>query len=170
MLIVTSGTNCFTAPKYHNQIFGVVTGMNTKASFNENTLQHFGYEDSIINHLLLIKDIENHEWNDFDLDKRTQTSMLSKRFFTVQCIKSTESLSLNWPDIDIMKRDFKGAARQFIKIQIAQTQILLSAMMTMVRNFDKKKNILTDYFMPEDTENENMLRRNQLAAKDYLKD
>ena len=83
MLIITSGLSCFIAPKYHNQIFAVISGQGSKISKYGSTLQHIGYEDSVVNHLLLIKDIESNEWGDNELDRRTQASMLSRRFFTV---------------------------------------------------------------------------------------
>ena len=50
---------------------------------NEGTLKHLGVEDSVVNHLLLIKDIEKNNYDTIDLDRRTNQSMLSKRFFTV---------------------------------------------------------------------------------------
>ena len=58
MLIVTSGVACFIAPKFNNQLFAVVSGYSNNAAKYNNTLHHFGYEDSVVNHLLLIKDIE----------------------------------------------------------------------------------------------------------------
>jgi hypothetical protein len=45
-----------------------------------------GYEDSVVNHVLLIKDIEKNEYDTIDLDRRANTSVMSKRFFTVQAI------------------------------------------------------------------------------------
>jgi len=47
------------------------------------TLKHVGFEDSVVNHILLIKDIEKNEYDTIDLDRRASTSLMSKRFFTV---------------------------------------------------------------------------------------
>jgi len=58
MLIVTSGVAVFIAPKFNNQLFAVISGNTKNATRYPNTLYHFGYEDSVVNHLLLIKDIE----------------------------------------------------------------------------------------------------------------
>lgn len=62
----------------------------------------------MVNHLLLIKDIEQNNYDTIDLDRRTNQSMLSKRFFTVQGIQHMESLTLSFADLDLMKKDFEG--------------------------------------------------------------
>jgi hypothetical protein len=77
-----------------------------------------GVEDSVVNHLLLIKDIEQNNYDTIDLDRRTNQSMLSKRFFTVQGIQHMESLTLSFADLDLMKKDFEGQSRTFFKNQI----------------------------------------------------
>jgi hypothetical protein len=48
----------FVAPKYKNSIFAVVDPTLTANSSRQQTLKHLGYEDSVVNHLLLIMDIE----------------------------------------------------------------------------------------------------------------
>jgi len=72
----------------------------------------------VVNHLLLIKDIEQNNYDTIDLDRRTNQSMLSKRFFTVQGIQHMESLTLSFADLDLMKKDFEGQSRTFFKNQI----------------------------------------------------
>ena len=81
-------------------------------------MKHLGVEDSVVNHLLLIKDIEQNNYDTIDLDRRTNQSMLSKRFFTVQGIQHMESLTLSFADLDLMKKDFEGQSRTFFKNQI----------------------------------------------------
>lgn len=97
----------FVAPKYRNSIFSVVDPSKSDAQAEEqkqvSTLKHLGYEDSVVNHILLIKDIEKNEYDTIDLDRRASTSQMSKRFFTVQGIQHIESLTLNFIDLDIMK-------------------------------------------------------------------
>ena len=55
-----------------------------------------GYEDSVFNHLCLLKDINENDFDTVDLDKRTNVSILGKRHFTVACINLVESLSLTF--------------------------------------------------------------------------
>ena len=72
LTIVISGLAAFVAPKYRNQIFAVVSKKNL--GDNEETaitLKHLGCEDSVVNHLLLIKDIEQNDYDTIDLDRRT---------------------------------------------------------------------------------------------------
>jgi len=42
-----------------------------------------GYEDSVVNHILLIKDINSNDYDDVGLEKRLTGSSLSRRFFSV---------------------------------------------------------------------------------------
>lgn len=81
-------------------------------------MRHFGFEDTVINHLLLIKDVKSNNYDAAELERRSQTSVLSKRFFTVHGIDNIESLSLTFSDIDIMKKEFRGSMRDIIKRQI----------------------------------------------------
>ena len=104
----------FVMPQYANSIFAVI---NPKATVLEtkNLMKHFGFEDSVVNHLLLLKDIKLNDYDDIDLERRSHTSILSKRFFTVHSIDNIESLTITFADIDIMKKDFRGSMREFIK-------------------------------------------------------
>jgi hypothetical protein len=50
-------------PKYRNSIFAVVDPQIEKEDGEKNTkhaLHHLGFEDSVLNHLLLIRDIEKN--------------------------------------------------------------------------------------------------------------
>jgi hypothetical protein len=80
-------------------------------------LKHLGYEDSVVNHLQLLREIEKRgETQDtIEFDKLTNFGLLSKRFFSVRCIDNLESLTLTFPEIDMMKQDFRIPSRQFIK-------------------------------------------------------
>ena len=42
-----------------------------------------GFEDSVINHLLLIKDIDEHKYTHEDIERKVDRSLLSRRAFTV---------------------------------------------------------------------------------------
>jgi len=60
-----------------------------------------------------------------ELEKRANMNLLSKRFFTVKTIEHMESFTLNFVDIDLMKKDFKQYAHIFIKEQIKQSMHIL---------------------------------------------
>ena len=55
LIVVISGLATFVAPAYKNTIFGVV---DPTFEHENRTFKHIGYEDSVINHMLLIIDIE----------------------------------------------------------------------------------------------------------------
>lgn len=168
LIIVMQGLSCFVAPKYHNQIFAVIKG-GESVNKGDQTLQHIGYEDSVVNHLLLIKDIENNDWDDHQLVKRQSTSILSKRFFTIQCIKHMESLTLSFADLDMMKRDFKGQSTNlFLKKQIEQTCTILIAMMRAVQNFGQTQGGKLFDGNEQKNMGEEMLRYNYLNATKYM--
>jgi hypothetical protein len=80
-----------------------------------------------------------------ELERRSHTSILSKRFFTVQGIDNIESLTLTFADIDIMKKDFRGSMRTFIKRQIQQTCVILNGMKHNIANFNQFKHNLVGY-------------------------
>jgi hypothetical protein len=67
-MVITQGSAVFIKPRYSDSIFGVVDAEDCPISkypliCPKLTLQNIGYEDSIVNHLQLIYDIKN---NDFD--------------------------------------------------------------------------------------------------------
>jgi hypothetical protein len=68
-----------------------------------------------MNHLQLLKDIKDNNYDSIDLDSRTNVSILGKRYFTVNCIQAVESLSLSFTDIDKMKKDYQDSSVDFIK-------------------------------------------------------
>jgi CRP-like cAMP-binding protein len=59
--IVISGIAAFVTPKYRQSIFAVVdpsvSDAKSKLKNRIGTLKHLGYEDSVVNHLLLLNDI-----------------------------------------------------------------------------------------------------------------
>ena len=89
--------------------------LTAQAKRSQKTLKYLGYEDSVVNHTLLVKDISQNDYDEIDLEKRANANIMSKRFFTVQGIQHIESLTLSFSDLDIMKQDFKGAARTLLK-------------------------------------------------------
>ena len=82
---------------------------------NERVLMYMGFEDTVINHLLLIKDIAEKKFNKADIERRADKSYLSRRTFSVQCIYNMECMCLNYADLDILKKDFKTSMINFIK-------------------------------------------------------
>jgi len=77
-----------------------------------------GYEDSVVNHILLIKDIAENEYNQDDLVRRTDSSMLSRRAFDVLCVDNIECLELTFYHLDVLKKDFSSFLTEFIKTGI----------------------------------------------------
>ena len=49
----------------------------------------------MVNHLLLLNDMENFDYDDIDLDRRMNNGQLDKRYFTVLAIDHVEGLSLS---------------------------------------------------------------------------
>jgi len=74
---------------------------------SEKILYHCGFEDTVLRHLMLIKDID-----DLPDDSRAERKVLiekanfSRRLFTVQCIHNMECLVLTFKDIQVIKKDF----------------------------------------------------------------
>ena len=77
-------------PRHHNAIFYVVDPKPT--DHNIDCFASIGWEDSIINHLLLLRDMDNHDYDDIDLDRRMNKNQLAKRYFTVISIQNVEGL------------------------------------------------------------------------------
>ena len=76
---------------------------------------HMGFEDTVINHLLVIKDISEKKITRVDIERRADKSYLSRRAFSVQCINNMECLCLNYNDLQILKKDFRASMVSFIK-------------------------------------------------------
>ena len=74
------------------------------ANLNKKTkgkiLQHCGYEDTVVNHILLLKSANVNKLEQVDLERIADKSMLSRRAFTVQCIFNMEILTLGFNVID----------------------------------------------------------------------
>ena len=86
-------------------------------------MSFFGCEDSIINTTALIHD--RIQIDDCFKFSNNGLQGLHKRFLTVQCVTSTESLIFPFMEIDKMKRDFKISTITFFQIMMQQTQKLL---------------------------------------------
>ena len=65
------------------------------------------------------------------------TSILSKRNFTVKAIYNIKCLALDMMDIDLIKKDFPSVTAKLIKENIQQTVNILIAMMHMIETFSK---------------------------------
>ena len=63
-------------------------------------LQHCGFEDTIVNHVLLLRSATINKLEQADLERIADKSMLSRRAFNVQCIENMELLSLSFNVID----------------------------------------------------------------------
>lgn len=87
----------------------------SKATYN-----HIGYEDTIVNHTLMQMDTNRNKivFDQRKLKKKFDRNILGKRYFTVYCIAPMESLTLNFKDIDLIKRDFKMYWGELLKGQI----------------------------------------------------
>ena len=64
----------FIAPTFKNSIFAVidpkVSDAKSDAKGFQRTLKTVGYEDSIVNNILLLKDIKNNSYGSRQLEKR----------------------------------------------------------------------------------------------------
>ena len=89
LMIPTSGIAAFVHQSYSNQIYAFVE---SKKNDNKRLLQHFGFEDSIVNHLLMIKGLSEKKIGERDVERRADKSFLSLRTFSVQCIVNMEIL------------------------------------------------------------------------------
>ena len=74
-----------------------------------------GLEDTVINHLFLLKDLKEYDYDDIDLERRMNNGQLNKRYFCTIAIAHIEGLSLGMATIDMMKKDFEAEACRLIK-------------------------------------------------------
>jgi hypothetical protein len=64
--VISSGKAAIVRARYSNAIFGVIDPSKADA-YN---LTHVGFEDTVINHLFLLRDLRDYEYDDIDLDRR----------------------------------------------------------------------------------------------------
>jgi hypothetical protein len=64
--VISGGKAAIVRARYSNAIFGVIDPSKTD-KFN---LKHVGLEDTIINHLFLLSDLNEFDYDDVDLDRR----------------------------------------------------------------------------------------------------
>ena len=76
---------------------------------------YFGLEDMVVNHALLIMDIDHNKYDVSTLEQRANPSIMSKRFFTVQCISYFDGYSLSTESIDQMKEVYEGSCKIIMK-------------------------------------------------------
>ena len=117
--MVKKGIAAFISTTQQNSIIALINPKDTdeggQTPASKTILKHLGYEDSVVNHLQLLKDSEDSDYDTIDLEKRANMQLLSKRFFTVKTIEHMESFTLKFDDIDLMKKDFRELAQVFIK-------------------------------------------------------
>ena len=107
-----------------------------------------GFEDTVVNHILLMKDLAENTIKRKDIERRVDRSLLSRRAFTVQCICNMETLTLTQSSIDTMKKDFRTPMVKFIKQNIQQTLNIFCQLIHMIENFDKPKSRVMDFCSP----------------------
>ena len=78
----------------------------------------------MVNQIAAVHDIMEQENSDFQFT-RNGFKFHNRRYFTVQCVQSSEVLTLSFQDIDRMKRDFLQPSEQFFRIMMQQTKNLL---------------------------------------------
>jgi len=72
-------------PRYHNAIFFVIDPRPT-SEFSGDYLAAVGLEDNVIQHLMLIKDMDQNNYDDIDLDRRMNKNQLCRRYFTTLAV------------------------------------------------------------------------------------
>lgn len=127
-----------------------------------------GFEDTVINHILLIKDVSDQKIKQDDVERHVDKSLLSRRAFTVQCISNMECLSLTYTNIDVIKKDFKTPMIKFIKQNIQQTLNLLCQLIHMIENFGTPKSRVNDFCSQFNQTNEEKLKTNNKLVKQWL--
>ena len=125
-MIATKGLGAFVQPRYNNQIISIIDPKRAEENNNsrhpkeshKKILQNMGFEDTVVNHIFLMKDLAENTIKHKDIERYFDKSILSKRAFTVQCICNMEVLSLTQVHIDQMKKDFRTPLVKFIKQNI----------------------------------------------------
>merc|ERR1711957_637299 len=74
-----------------------------------------------------------------ELEIRTSSSIMAKRFFNVQCIENVESLTISFKELDDMKKEFTGASKIFVKEQLKQAVTVIHQLLIMVNDLNSKK-------------------------------
>jgi hypothetical protein len=61
-MVVTKGISAFVQPRYQNQIFAIIDPeLREQLNVNTKVLMYMGFEDTVVNHLLLIKDMTENK-------------------------------------------------------------------------------------------------------------
>ena len=84
-------------------------------------MSHCGFEDTVMNHLNLIKDVKEMNLSGISIHeicRKMEKRELDRRYFTVQAIANSEFLVLSMSDLDIVKRDFISQMTDFIQKNI----------------------------------------------------
>jgi hypothetical protein len=97
-----TGSAMFIQPELEDSIFAVVEGEDNPTK-HAGTFRCCGLEDTVFNHNLLLSDIRKENYNNTEMDRRKDPSIMAKRFFTVKTNKEIESFTLSIADFDEMK-------------------------------------------------------------------
>jgi hypothetical protein len=63
-------------PRYGNAIYGLIDP-ECRPEHSKYVLTHIGFEDSVVNHVLLMRDMREYDYDDMDLDRRMNHNQLA---------------------------------------------------------------------------------------------
>jgi hypothetical protein len=121
---MTKGLGAFILPKLSGMVFAIIDPQKTmnKSGRRMHLFQYHGIEDSIYNHLRLM--LTKKKGEDTVINRLTD-KLLSKRRYSVQCIKQMEGLKMEQSAVDRMKKDFQATSRRFFKEMIDQFRMIV---------------------------------------------
>ena len=109
------GISAYVIPQEGYRIYSVIDpekSIDSKHKHRKQLFQYFGIEDTCVNVAALCHDDKSKQDDDNEfLFSKNGFKMQNRRFFTVQCIKNTEVLTLSMNEIDRMKRDYPYSSR-----------------------------------------------------------
>lgn len=122
---MTRGIAAFTSTDDHihdTKIIAVVDPYNIlqfrKRKSPTQVFQYFGCEDSVLNHLLMLLDVESGRAAEV---QRHGEAVLNSRRFTVECLFASEYLTMPVSALDRMKKNFVESSISFFQKMIEQT-------------------------------------------------
>ena len=101
-MVCMKGVAAFVYPKYHNQIFAIVSGdypeIDDALEDHERlVIPHCGFEDTVMSHLFCLREMEELSVSNPSQDeigRQMDKREFSQRTFSVQSITDTEFLTL----------------------------------------------------------------------------
>lgn len=138
------------------------------AARNNKALLQCGFEDTVVNHLLLLKELDCGKKHNHKMARKIDNGKLSRRAFTVQVMHNMECLILNFTDLDIIKKDFKTHMQKFIRQNIQQTLNIVTQLIHMIQNFDKPKSRVMDFAIMQKDKGMKVELRNAILIKTFL--